>query len=229
MYCRPGTSGRNLPTLGLWLWPTRMCFRIVAAQIEHDEALVAAAGVDARLGLRIAAEVADHDAVGVVLQILVVAPELFARVVPERVADGELVAAVAVHVERIRIVPGLPVALPQQFELVVVDPEVRVAILDQDLAARRGCRRGSRRRWSRRCRARRAAPCRPRASSASRPTLLTLPVRPSRIWSLKSLHQHDFVPAVAIDVVDLERRVVGEQAVARIGPARSATGPCRRG
>ena len=36
---------------------------------------------------------------------------------------------------------------------------------------------------------------------------------------LEIAHQHDFVLAVAVDIVDLKRRVVGEQAVARIGAA----------
>ena len=48
-----------------------------AAAVEHQEPLVAAPGVDPRLGLRVVAEVADGDAVGVVLQLLVVAPELW--------------------------------------------------------------------------------------------------------------------------------------------------------
>ena len=37
---------------------------------------------------------------------------------------------------------------------------------------------------------------------------------PSSTCSWKSRDQHDFVASVAVEVVNLERRVVGEQAVA---------------
>ena len=113
-----------------------------AAAVEHQEPLVAAPGVDPRLGLGVAAEVAHGDAVGVVVELGVVAPELAPAVVPEGVADRQLVAPVAVEVEGIGVMPRLPLALPEPLQAAVEDPEVRVTVLDQDLAAARVARRG---------------------------------------------------------------------------------------
>ena len=157
------------------------------AAVEHEEPFVAAPGIDPRLGLRVGAEVADREAVGVVLQLGVLAPELAAVVVPERVADRELLAAVAVDVERIRVMAGLPLACPQRLEAVVEDPEVRVTVLDHELPAFR--------------------PVPERSRNASESPLVSVygfwrlsacaggiqadcrnrPVEPSRTWSLKSL------------------------------------------
>src|SRR5262249_10073538 len=102
-------------------------------EIEDQEALVAPPGVDARLGLRVGAEAPDREAVGMVTQLLVPGPELAAGVVPDRVADRELLAAVAVEIHRVGRMAGLTVPLPEPLQEVVQHPEVRVAILDQEL------------------------------------------------------------------------------------------------
>ena len=73
------------------------------------------------------------------------------------------------------IVAGLSLALPQQLQLAVEDPEMRVAVLDQDLAPVLVARRSSRKRSSRRSPSRRAALCPPPAPAASRPTAAPCP------------------------------------------------------
>src|SRR5260221_164366 len=105
------------------------------SSVEHEEPFVAPPGIDARLGLRVSAEAPDREAVGVVPQLIVPAPELSAGVVPDRVADRDLLAAVAVEVKRIRIMAGLPLSLPQWLQAVVQKPEVRVTVLDHDFLA----------------------------------------------------------------------------------------------
>src|SRR5262249_18319221 len=82
------------------------------AAVEDQEALVAPPGIDARLGLGFGTEAAGCEAVGVVAQLLVTAPELMAVVVPDRVTDDDFLAAVGVEVDRIRVMAGLPLTLP---------------------------------------------------------------------------------------------------------------------
>ena len=101
-----------------------------AVHVEHDESLVAAACVHARRGLGIAAQVANHDAVGMVPESRTLAPETLALVSPDRIADRHLIPAV-VAFERVRIMAGLLAALPEQFEPIVVSPEMLIAVLDQ--------------------------------------------------------------------------------------------------
>src|SRR5262249_51336165 len=103
--------------------------------VEDQEAFVASPGIDTRLSLRVGAEAPDRQAVGVVTQLVVPAPELAAGMIPDRVPDREPLATVAVKIEGIGIMAGLAVSLPAAFEPVVVDPEVRVAVLDEDLLA----------------------------------------------------------------------------------------------
>jgi hypothetical protein len=106
----------------------------VAADIEHDESFIAPARIHSRLSLRITAEVAHRDAVSVIAQVAIVAPKLAAIVIPQRISDGNLVAAV-IHVDWVWIVSRLTIASPQQLEIVTENPEVLVAILNQDLVA----------------------------------------------------------------------------------------------
>jgi hypothetical protein len=99
-----------LPTAAVCVWPDAHVLEDVALEVEHEERLVARAPVDARLRLGIAGEVADGDGVHVIAELAVVAPEAPALVVPHRVADEELVAAVAVGVEGEREVAGVVLA-----------------------------------------------------------------------------------------------------------------------
>ena len=55
----------------------------VSAHVEHDETFVARAGVHARLGFGVAAEIADHYAVGVIEKLLSLAPQLLSIVTPQ--------------------------------------------------------------------------------------------------------------------------------------------------
>jgi hypothetical protein len=63
-----------------------------------------------------------------------VAPKLAAIVIPQRISDGNLVAAV-IHIDWVWIVPRLTLASHQDLEIVVENPEVLVPILNQDLVA----------------------------------------------------------------------------------------------
>src|SRR5215471_409269 len=105
------------------------------AQVEDHEALVAAGSEGTRLGFRLAAEIADKYRIGVVVEFFVVAPQLASVVVPKGIAEHELIASVAIDVVGIGKVPGLPLPLPEQIEIVVVDPEIAIAIFDQDFPA----------------------------------------------------------------------------------------------
>ena len=57
--------------------------------------------------------------------------------------------------------------------------------------------------------------------------------QPARIalqdLELEVLHHHDLVAAVAVDVVDLKRRVGGQEAVARVGTAQLPEDPAIEG
>src|SRR5262249_53595463 len=63
------------------------------------------------------------------------APELASVVVPQRVTDEDLIAAVAIDVEWVGEVSGLSASLPQQLEIVIEDPEIGVAVFYQNVAA----------------------------------------------------------------------------------------------
>ena len=76
----------------------------------------------------------DRHPVGVVLQVAVVAPQDAAVVVDERVADGQLVAAVAVHVVRVGVVARAQGDVPERLQGVGKGPQVPVAVLEDDVA-----------------------------------------------------------------------------------------------
>src|SRR5207253_10441241 len=65
------------------------------AAVEHQEPFIAPPGIDARLGLGVGAEASDREAIGVVAQRVVPAPELMTGMVPDRVANRDLLATVA--------------------------------------------------------------------------------------------------------------------------------------
>src|SRR4051794_4406669 len=100
---------------------------------KHNHALIAAGCIDSDFTFGIAAEVAHYSAVCMVLQLGVARPELFPVVIPQCIADQNLILAVAVYIPRIRIVTCLPGSLPQQFEFVIEYPEISIPILDQNL------------------------------------------------------------------------------------------------
>ncbi len=139
-YSRPGESGRKLPTQAVWAWPTRYWRRMTPRWSSWMNAFVAAAPVDHWRGVFFARDVADEHRVGVLLQRLVVRPNLLAGAVPQRVADGEQVAAADGVGIGERVVAGAALAGPERFQVAVEDPEVPVAVLHEDFAAARVAR-----------------------------------------------------------------------------------------
>ena len=131
---QPGHVVAELADGGGLRVPDAVALQDLPLQVEHQERLVARRPVDARRRLRIGGEVADGDRVDVVLQVAGPGPELPAGVVPHPVPDEELVAAVAVHVERERVVPGVLRAFPQEREVRRERPDVVVAVLEQEVA-----------------------------------------------------------------------------------------------
>ena len=94
---------------------------------------------------------------------------------------------VAVEIHRIGVMPGLTLALPEQLEFVVEDPEVPVAVLHQDLVAALVAGEVDEGDRIAVFHLVRDGRCRLTASWASTPTPASLPVRPSRICNWKSL------------------------------------------
>jgi len=88
-------QSRNIGPILTDAWALRMPYpnllQDVARLIEHDEPFIAAACISARFSVRVATEIAHRNPVGMVMQILVVAPLAPACVVPKRVADQQLV------------------------------------------------------------------------------------------------------------------------------------------
>src|SRR5678816_3623512 len=70
-----------------------------------------------------------------VLELIVMAPEPPAGMVPQGIANQNFVAAITVHVEGIRKVSGLALSLPQRFEFMIEYPEVVIAVFHQNFAA----------------------------------------------------------------------------------------------
>src|SRR5262245_351855 len=103
--------------------------------VEDEEPLIAATRVGLRLCLGVTAKVPHSNTVRMVFQCRVVTPELPTRMIPEGVTDKDFLAAIPVNIERIRKMPRLSLAFPKQFETVVENPEVPVAVFDQDLLA----------------------------------------------------------------------------------------------
>src|SRR5579859_3270154 len=104
----------------------------LAALVEDQQSLVAAGGIGARLGFGIAAEISQKNRVGMIVELFIVAPKLAAGVVPERVAQHEFIAAVAVNIGRVREVSGLALAVPQQFEIIIEDPKIPITVFYQN-------------------------------------------------------------------------------------------------
>src|SRR5437870_2224495 len=98
---QPGQVRPILPDAGALVVSDPDLLQDVPAHVEHDETLVAGTGVHARLSLGITAEIADHDTVGVIEKLLSLAPQLLPIVTPQRVADGNLIAAIAVYIDGI--------------------------------------------------------------------------------------------------------------------------------
>lgn len=98
--------------------------------VEDQKALIAAADVDPRRSVRIGAETAGRDAVGVVQNRFVVGPKRLSQMAPQGVPDHKLLLAVAIHVEGERIMASLPFALPLQLQILVEHPEPAITILD---------------------------------------------------------------------------------------------------
>ena len=142
----------------------------------------------------------------------IVAPELLAVRAPHGVADHELFAAVAVHVERVGVVPQVALPAPQQLQIVVEDPEGAVAVLDQDWPA---CRQVEE--VDRIADLELVRPLLVVRGRLGHPgPLLHLAGPAVQHLDLEILHHDDFVLPVAVEVVDLERRVVREHVVIRV-------------
>ena len=88
-YSRPGEIGAELADAGGLGVADAVLAADDAALVELDDAFVAAALVDHRRGVFVVRDVADEHRVGVLLQRLVVRPDLLAGAVPQRVADGQ--------------------------------------------------------------------------------------------------------------------------------------------
>src|SRR5262245_11874673 len=92
--------------------------------VKRQNALVTPPRVNFGLRSGVIAEISHGDAIGVVLEFGVAAPELPTCVIPERVSDQDFVPAISVRIERIRKMPSLALPFPQQFQTIVEYPEI---------------------------------------------------------------------------------------------------------
>src|SRR5438045_8812619 len=107
----------------------------LAMLVEDQQAFIASASVGSRRSFGIATEVSHEDSVSMVFELFIVAPKLAAGMVPQRISNKDLIATITINVKRIREVSGLAMPLPQQLKIFVQDPEIGIAVLDQDVAA----------------------------------------------------------------------------------------------
>jgi hypothetical protein len=76
-YCNPGKYPGGICLRSALVMADAHLLEQVAMNVPHQEAFVAATCVYARLGVRIARQIAHHDAIGMVMELRIVAPKLF--------------------------------------------------------------------------------------------------------------------------------------------------------
>lgn len=106
-----------------------------AVLINEEHPFVARGDHHPRFGLRIGTEFHHRDAIGVILDRVVERPKLLAVVIEAGVADEQLVLAIAVHIVGKRIVAGVALRLPQQFQFFIEYPEAVLTVFEHDIAS----------------------------------------------------------------------------------------------
>jgi hypothetical protein len=188
----------------------------VAAPIEHQEALIAPTHVYTRLKVRIATQVSHNNGVRVVLKLAVPAPNLAASVIPHRITDQDFIAAVTVGIESIREMPCKTPPLPQKLKPIIKDPKTRIDVLNKNFMPTLVARKIEKGEgiaifkliWPKRL----AMKSRWHPDPVPYFSCTTL-----QDLKLKVPHENDFIAPVAVNIVNLKRRVIGHESVSWVG------------